>query len=140
MKAIRIHAFGDPSVLQLEEVPDPKPGAGQVLIRTKAIGVNPVDTYIRAGRYGDRPFPFTPGLDAAGLVEGTSERVYVHGSVTGTYAELIVCEKNQVHSLPEKLSFPQGAALGVPYTAAYYGLVMRGQAVKGETVLIHGAS
>ena len=87
MKAIRIHAFGGPEELKVEQAPDPKPGPGQVVVRTKAIGVNPVDTYIRAGGYGDRPFPYTPGFDAAGVVESvgsevrsvkSGDRVYAH--------------------------------------------------------------
>ena len=64
MKAIRVHEFGGPQVLKLEEVADPKPGKGQVVVRVRAAGVNPVETYIRAGKYGPRAFPFTPGTDA----------------------------------------------------------------------------
>src|SRR5712691_4557909 len=65
MKAIQVHQFGEPDVLKLEEVPDPTPGAGQVVVRIKAVGVNPVETYIRAGRYGPKQFPYTPGNDGA---------------------------------------------------------------------------
>src|SRR5437016_3994807 len=149
MKAIRIHAFVGPDVLQLEEIPDPKPGPGQVLVRAKAIGVNPVDTYIRDGRYGEQSFPLTPGFDAAGIVESVGpavrsikkgDRVYAYRSVSGAYAELILCAENQVHPIPSSISFSQGAAIGVPYSTAYYGLVVRGQPVSGETVFIHGAS
>ena len=149
MKAIRIHQFGDPQVMKLEEVPDPKPGAGQVLVRVAAIGVNPVETYIRAGKYGPRQFPFTPGSDAAGTIESVGsgvtafkpgQRVYTAGSITGTYAQLALCDESQVHPLPEKISFDQGAALGVPYGTAYYALFLRAKAMAGETVLVHGAS
>lgn len=149
MKAIRIHAFGGPEVLKVEDAPDPKPGPGQVLVRAKAIGVNPVDTYSRAGLYGARPFPFTPGLDAAGVIEAigagvsstkVGDRVFLYRSITGAYAELVLCQENQVHLLPKKLSFAQGAAIGVPYATAYFALFNRGQAKTGETVLIHGAS
>src|SRR5437588_2042380 len=124
MKAIRVHQFGGPEVLKLEEVADPKPGKGQVLVRVRAAGVNPVETYVRAGKYGPRAFPFTPGTDAAGAVESVGEgvtdlkpgqRVYTNGSMSGTYAELALCNRDQVHPLPEKVSFGQGAALGVPY-------------------------
>ena len=71
MKAIRVHQYGGPEVLQLEDVPDPTPGAGQVLVRVKAAGVNPYDTYMRAGSYGatNPTLPFTPGSDAAGVIE-----------------------------------------------------------------------
>lgn len=149
MKAIRVHEFGDPSVLKLEEVPTPKPGPGQVLVRVDAIGVNPVETYIRAGKYGPRQFPFTPGTDAGGVVEQVGpgvtkfrlgDRVYTSGSITGAYAQKALCAEAQVHSLPQKISFAQGAALGVPYATAYRALLLRGQAKAGETVLVHGAS
>lgn len=149
MKAIRVHQFGDPDVLKLEEVPDPKPGPGQVLVRVKAIGVNPVETYVRAGKYGPRQFPFTPGTDAAGVVEAVGDgvktvkpgqRAYTAGSITGTYAELALCDETQVHPLPDKISFEQGAAVGVPYATAYYALFLRAKGMAGETVLINGAS
>ncbi len=149
MKAIRVHEFGGPEVLRLEDVPEPRPGKGQVLVRVEAIGVNPVDTYIRAGTYPvKKTFPYTPGLDAAGVIEAVGEevghrrigeRVYVAGSLSGTYAELVLCREAQVHPLPEKVSFAQGAALGVPYGAAWYGLYLAG-ARPGEFLLVHGAS
>src|SRR4051812_39723477 len=75
MKAIRVHAFGEPDVLQLEDLPDPTPGPGQVALRVKAIGVNPVETYIRAGKYGPRQFPYTPGDDCAGVIEKVGDGV-----------------------------------------------------------------
>ncbi len=150
MKAIQVQAFGDPDVLTIVEVPDPKPGAGQILVRVHAIGVNPVETYIRSGKYPVLPSrPYTPGNDAAGVVEAVGEgvtgvpvgaRVYVYGSLTGTYAELAVCERSQVYLLPDKISFSQGAAIGTPVGAAWRALFHRGHATPGETVLIHGAS
>ena len=149
MKAVRVHEFGEPQVMKLEEVPNPNPGPGQVLVRVRAIGVNPVETYIRAGKYGPRQFPFTPGTDASGIVESVGagvtslrpqQRVYTAGSLSGTYAELALCEEAQVHPLPEKISFAQGAAIGVPYGTAYYALFVRAKAMAGETVLVHGAS
>lgn len=149
MRAIRVHQFGEPSVMQLEDVPDPRPSEGQVLIRAHAIGVNPVDTYIRGGIYGKRDMPYTPGMDAAGVVEAvgggvtkykTGDRVYVFGSLTGTYAALVLCKESQVYPLPDRISFEQGSALGVPYATAYRAMFMRGRAVAGETILVHGAS
>ena len=149
MKAIRVHEFGPPEVMILEEVTQPQPGQDEILIDVRAAGVNPVDTYIRSGRYGDRNFPFTPGLDAAGVVVevgdtiedfAPNQRVYICGSVTGTYAEQVLCKPSQVRLLPDSLSFEQGAALGVPYITAYRGLFQRARAERGETVLIHGAS
>jgi NADPH2:quinone reductase len=151
MKAIQVHEFGGPEVLRLEEVPKPQPGPGEVLIRMHAIGVNPVETYIRAGTYARLPpLPYTPGNDGAGVVEqiGDSvtefkpgDRVYTGGSLTGsTYAEFALCKTAQVHPLPANVSFAQGAAMGTPYATAYRGLLQRADAKPGETVLVHGAS
>jgi NADPH2:quinone reductase len=150
MKAIRVHEFGDPGVLRLEEASKPRPGPGQVLVRMHAIGVNPVETYIRAGTYPQKPaLPYTPGNDGAGVVEQVGadlnefkpgDRVYVAGSISGTYAEFALCKTAQVHPLPANASFAQGAAMGTPYATAYRGLFQRAQAKPGETVLIHGAS
>lgn len=152
MKSIRIHTFGGPEVMQLEDVADPQPQADQVVVRLRAVGINPVETYIRAGVYGPRAMPFTPGSDGAGEVESVGanvknlkvgQRVYVaftpQGN-SGTYAEKVVCAANSVFALPENISFAQGAALGVPYATAFRGLFQRGGARAGETVLIHGAS
>ncbi|HEY6871773.1 MAG TPA: NADPH:quinone reductase [Geobacteraceae bacterium] len=150
MKAVRIHEFGAPEVMRLEEVPDPVPGPGQVVVRVAAAGVNPVDTYIRAGFY--RPglkLPHTPGLDGAGTIVAVGpevkhrrvgERVYVAWSISGTCAEQVLCKEFQTHPLPEGISFAQGAAIGVPYGAAFRALFQRGRALPGETVLVHGAS
>jgi NADPH:quinone reductase len=149
MKAIRIHAFGDPDVMKLEDVPEPRAGPGQVLVANRAIGVNPVDTYIRAGKYGPREFPYTPGFDSAGVVEAVGEgvkkrkagdRVYVSRSVTGTYAEKCVVDQAHAYPLPDNVTFEEGAAIGVPYGTAFRALHYRGQAQPGETVLIHGAT
>jgi len=148
MKAIRVHQFGGPEVLKLEDVPDPLPGDGQVVVRVRAIGINPVETYVRAGKYGPRQFPYTPGSDAAGEVKAVGagvrfkpgQRVYTAGSISGTYAELALCNEAQVHPLAEKISFEQGAAMGVPYATAYYGLFLRACPRAGEIVFVHGAS
>src|SRR5690348_13479012 len=149
MKAIRVHEFGGPEALRLEEVPDPQPGPGEVVVRVKAAGVNPVDTYIRSGNYGERPLPYTPGTDAGGIVEAVGpdvsgfapgDRVYTAGSVTGTYAELALCKAGNVHPLPNGVTFAQGAGVNVPYATAFRGLFRRAQAVAGESLLVHGAS
>jgi NADPH2:quinone reductase len=150
MKAITVKEFGGPEVLRLEEVATPKPGPNQVLVRVHAGGVNPVETYIRAGKYARLPeLPYTPGNDGAGVVEQVGadvsefkagDRVYTGGSLSGTYAELALCKKEQVHRLPENVSFTQGAAMGTPYATAYRGLFQRANAKPGETVLVHGAS
>ena len=149
MKAIRVYEFGGPDVLRLEDVPDPQPAQGQVLIRVAAAGVNPVDTYVRAGQYGPKPFPYTPGTDVAGTIEAVGngvttarvgDRVYAWVRPDGASAEQVVCAVTDVHVLPPRLSFAQGAAVGVPYATAYRALFVRGEARPFETVLIHGAS
>lgn len=150
MKAIRVHQFGGPEVMKLEELPDLHPGPGEVVVRVKAVGVNPVDTYIRSGAYASKPaLPYTPGMDAAGIVEAVGQgvarfvsgaRVYVAGTLSGAYAEQARCKESQVHPLPEKISFAQGAAVNIPYATAYRALFHRARALPGETVLVHGAS
>ncbi len=150
MKAIVVKEFGGPEVLRLETAADPTPGWEQVVVRLAAIGVNPVDTYIRSGAYAVKPeLPYTPGVDGAGTiialgggVRGLREgdRVYLAGSLTGTYAERAVCGITHAHPLPERISFAQGAALGVPYATAHFALFSRGGARPGETVLVHGGT
>jgi NADPH2:quinone reductase len=152
MKAIRVHEFGEPEVLKLEEVPEPQVGPGQVLVKVHAVGVNPYEAYIRAGAYyaaASRPLPYIPGNDAAGVVEAVGpevkrvkvgDRVYTSATLSGAYAEKSLCLESQVHPLPPQVSFSQGAGVNVPYSAAYRALFQRGRAVPGEVVLIHGAS
>ncbi|HEY2548789.1 MAG TPA: NADPH:quinone reductase [Candidatus Acidoferrum sp.] len=150
MKAIVVHEFGGPEVLKLEEIPTPKPAAGQVLVRVHGAGVNPYDTYMRAGTYAVKPpLPYTPGSDGAGVIEavGTGvanvkpgERVYMAKTVSGAYAEYTLALETQVHRLPEKVSFTQGAGVWVPYGTAYHAIFHSAQAHASETILIHGAS
>jgi len=150
MKAIRVHEFGGPDVLRLEEVPNPTAAAGQVVVQVKAAGVNPVDTYIRAGTYAFKPpLPYTPGMDAAGIVESVGQgvtrvragdRVYTSGTMSGSYAEKMLCTEAQVHPFPAKVSFAQGAGVNIPYATAYRALFQIGLARAGETCLVHGAS
>src|SRR5262252_2685935 len=146
MKAIQVHNFGGPEVLQLEDISDLSAGPGQVVIQVRAIGVNPVDTYIRAGLHAVKPSPpYTPGSDAAGVVESIGEQVtrvkhgdsvYVAGSLSGTYAQQCLCSESQVHRLPPHLTYEQGAALGIPYATAYRALFQKGQGKPGDTVLV----
>src|SRR5712692_8320918 len=150
MKAIQVHQFGGPEVLQLQEIPTPKPGPGQVLVRVHAAGVNPYDTYMRAGTYAIKPpLPYTPGSDAAGVIEAVGEgvkkvkprdRVYTAKTITGAYAEYTLALEEQVHSLPAKVNFSQGAGVWVPYGTAYHALIHSAKAHASETVLVHGAS
>lgn len=149
MKAIRVHEFGGPEVMRYEEVPDPQPpGPGQVLVRLHAIGVNPVETYVRSGQYAALPeLPYIPGSDGAGDVvavgDGVSrlepgQRVYIAG--VPSYCELTVAPQDQVWALPDHLSYEQGAAIGIPYLTAYRAIHYVGKAQPGDWALVHGAS
>jgi NADPH2:quinone reductase len=149
MKAIVVRAFGEPDVMKLEDVPDPSAAPGQIVVRVHAVGVNPVDAYIRTGTYARKPsLPYTPGTDIAGIVErvGTNvtrvavgDRVYAHAAVGGC-AERALCDDWQAHPLPERVSFAQGAALGVPYGTAWRALFIKARGKAGDVVLVHGAS
>ena len=154
MRAIVVREFGNPDVMRVEDV-TLTPSPSQVLVRIRAAGVNPVDTYIRSGTYAIKPpLPYTPGNDAAGEVEAVGaevkgvkpgDRVYIandnSGSPrTGVYADHALVAPAQLHPLPTNVSFSQGAAIGVPYGTAVYALFKRANARAGETVFIHGAS
>jgi len=150
MKAILVENFGGPEELRLVDLPDPQPSADQILVRLHAAGVNPVETYIRSGQYAKLPtLPYIPGSEGAGEVEAVGrnvwtfrpgDRVFLAGSVTGTYAERALCTADHLFALPEEADFSHGAALGVAAATAWRGLFQRGGVQKGETILIHGAS
>jgi NADPH:quinone reductase len=121
-----------------------------VLIRVRAIGVNPVETYIRSGNYAyTGPWPYTPGHDAAGTVEAVGEgvtrvhpgdRVYTHRTLSGAYAEYALAAEGMVQRLPDRVSFAQGAALPTPYYTAYRALFERLHVRPGRALLVHGAT
>src|SRR2546427_10460221 len=134
MKAIRVHKFGGPEVLQLDDVPDPKPGPGQVVVRIRAAGVNPVDTYIRSGSYAMLPtLPYVPGNDCAGVIETVGQgvtrfkrgdRVYVMRTTTpmsGGDAVLALSEACTGHPPPANGPVSHGAGGGGPFGTAYHG-------------------
>ena len=151
MKAIEVKEFGAPDVLQLVDLEAPCPGAGEILIKVEAIGINPVETYIRAGTYPSLPaLPYIPGGNVAGIIDSCGpgvnnwkpgDRVYTCATVSGGYCEKCLCTVQQIFLLPECISFAQGAALGVPAATAWRALFIRG-AAKGteERVFVHGAS
>jgi NADPH2:quinone reductase len=153
MKAILVRRFGGPEVLELRDAPEPAAGKGQLLIDVKAIGVNPVETYVRSGAYPRKPqLPYVPGSDAAGIVSAVGagakgfkagDRVYLYAygaGSPGVYAQRVAVDAAYAFPLPKTLSFEQGAALGVPYGTAHRALFHHAGARKGEIVLIHGAS
>lgn len=150
MKAVVVENFGGPEVLQWKDVPDLSPAHDQVLVKLQVAGVNPVDTYIRSGAYARLPqLPYTPGFDGSGVIMACGSsvrgltrglRVYVSGSLTGTYAEACLCSPTQVHALPRQAPFEAGACMGIPYATASYALFHRAKVKRGQTVLIHGAT
>jgi len=154
MKAIRVHSFGGPDVLRFEDVDDPIPGPGEVIIDVRAVGVNPADTYARNGAYIILPdLPYTPGGDAGGVIAaiGPGVREFAVGDpvfigmalgfhFTGCYAQKVKRKVVDVLPLPAGVSFAEAAAFGVSYPTAHYALFARGGARAGETVFIHGAS
>jgi NADPH2:quinone reductase len=147
---MRVRKIGGPEVMRLEEGPSLSLGPGQVLMRGEAAGANPVATYVRAGQYGYNPgLPYTPGADAAGVVEAVGDgvthvkvgdRVYGARSVSGSYAEQALFDAMQVQPLPSSVTFAQGACIGIPYVTAYGALCLRAKVKRHETVLVHGGS
>ena len=139
MRAIVVHEGGGPEVLKLEEVPDPTPAEGQVLVRVEAAAVNHFDLTQRMSpeMTGATP-PFTPGLDAAGTRVDTGERVLVTGAL-GAYAELIAAPAENVRPIPDSLDAAHAAGLGVAYKTAWAGLA-DGGLEKGETLLVQAGS
>ena len=156
MRAVRVHAFGDLDSVDLrpDDLPDPTPAAGEVVVRVEAIGVNPVDTYVASGGYALKPdLPYVPGAEAAGTVaavgggvDGWSEgdRVWVAGTTAGRlrgcYADSLVTTPAMLRELDEALSFEQGAALNVAYVTAFRALIDVAKVRPGESVLVHGAT
>jgi NADPH2:quinone reductase len=150
MRAVKVQKFGPPDVLKVEEVPVPKEGQKEVLVRIYAAGVNPVETYIRSGTYPKLPqLPYTPGADAAGVIEAVGagvtkfkvgDRVFCTRKVQGSYAEYCVCADDSCWILPQRLTYAQGAGIGIPYFTAYRALFQRAKARPSDTILVHGAS
>ncbi|HEX8552752.1 MAG TPA: NADPH:quinone reductase [Abditibacteriaceae bacterium] len=149
MKAIRVYEAGAPDVMKVEEIADLQPQAGEVRVRIRAAGVNPVDTYFRSGTYPLPPSPFTPGIDGAGEIDAlgdgvtqwkVGDRVYLGLKSSGSYAEQATAQSDAIYRLPDNISFAQGAALGVPYATAYLALFSKAKAQTENVVLVHGAS
>ena len=147
MKAIRVHAHGGPEVLQYEEVPQPVPGRGEALVRIAAAGVNYIDTYHRRGLY-KVPLPFTPGVEAAGVVEAVGpevsevqvgDRVAYTGPL-GAYAEYAVVPASRLVELPEAIDFPTAAAVLLQGMTAHYLTHSTYPLKPGDTALVHAAA
>lgn len=146
MKAIRYEKFGGPEVLALEEVPTPQPGAGQVLVKIVAAGVNPADWKMRSGMFGQLPLPITPGLEGAGVVEAVGEGVSafkpgdeVFGILGGSYGEYALAGVGDIQPKPERLSFEEAAGVSVGALTAW-AAVEAAALEPGQRVLVHGAA
>lgn len=152
MKAIGIGEYGGPEVLQPMAVPQPEPGAGQLLVKVHACGVNPVDFKIRQGLFPiEAPFPRVLGFDISGIVEAVGEGVadFVVGdevfyspelSGPGGYAEYHVADVALVTFKPEGISHAEAASLPLAGMTAWQALFERGGLAQGETVLVHGGA
>ncbi len=147
MKAIQVTKTGDASVLELAELPTPQPGRGEALVRLKAAGLNFIDIYIRTGRY-ERPLPFTPGLEASGIVEAVGPDVtevkvgdrVAYTDQMGSYAEYNLVKASQLIPLPDNVSFEEGAAIPLQGMTAEYLVNEFYHIKKDDYVLIHAAA
>ena len=151
MKAVRVMRFGLEHPMELEDVPEPAPGPGEMLVRIAAAGVNPLEVAIRAGnhpRAGAMTLPYTCGTDVAGEVESVGDgveafapgdRVWGRAS-TGAYAEKGLLPAASTGKLPDSTSFAEGAALPIPLLTAWNALVVKGEAAPGDCVLVQGGA
>ena len=149
MKALRFSKFGPPSVLAIEEIPRPEPGAGEALVQVKAAAINPSDVKIIAGLFPATALPRTPGRDFSGIVvTGTRyerQEVWCSGpglgmTHDGAQAEYVTVPEEALALKPRRLSLEQAAAIGVPFITAWAALVGAAELQAGETILIMGAA
>ncbi len=147
MKAIRVHEYGGPEVLQIEDLPQPKPGPGQALVKLEAVGVNFLDVYQRRGLYkGQLPFPL--GSEGAGVVETVGPDVtdlhagdrVAYAGVPGSYADHVLAPAERLVKLPPGLDARSGAAAMLQGMTAHYLLYSSYPLKKGETCLVHAAA
>jgi NADPH:quinone reductase-like Zn-dependent oxidoreductase len=150
MRAARFHEYGPPSVLVVETVERPEPKAGEVLIRVRFAGVNPIDWKLRAGslkQYMPVTLPTIPGLDVAGTVEALGEGVRgfavgdrVFGRGASTYAEFAVAPITTIAQIPDGVSFEQAAPLHVGGVTAWLGVIDSGHVEAGQRLLVQGGA
>ncbi|MFN3705546.1 MAG: quinone oxidoreductase family protein [Thermoflexales bacterium] len=147
MKAIRVHRSGEPDVLQLEELPTPEPGPGEVLVRVEAAGLNFIDVYQRRGWYA-MPLPFTPGMEGAGVIEAIGPEVELFrpgnrvawAMTVGAYAEYALVPAERLVHVPEDITLEQAAAILLQGMTAHYLARSAFPLRKGDTALIHAAA
>ena len=151
IKAIQVHDYGHADQLKLEQIPQPEPQEGEVLVRVYAAGVNPVDWKLRSGlmkNFWLSTFPYVPGADLAGVVEkvGTGVTAFQPGqavfgrSSNGSYTEYSIAPANALALKPKTLSFDEAATIPVGATTAWQGLFDHGNLQPGQRVLILGGA
>ncbi|MFB4203282.1 quinone oxidoreductase [Arhodomonas sp. KWT2] len=147
--AIRVHEHGGPDVMRWETVDVPPPGPGEARVRHTAIGVNYIDVYFRTGLYTPPGLPFTPGMEAAGVVEAVGDgvtdiavgdRVAYAAGPPGAYAETRVTAADRLVALPESISDEQAAGMMLKGLTAQYLLRRTYRVQPGDTVLVHAAA
>ena len=153
MRAVTLEEHGGADVLQVSEIERPDPGGHEVLVEVAAAGVNPVDTYFRDGSYGVDEFPFTPGVDVAGVVSEVGEYVegfepgdpvygtgIGNGTYQGGYAEYVTVPEDRVVVLPDGVDLVEAGAAGVVAGTAWRALIDHADLDPAEFCLIHGGS
>ncbi len=154
MKAIRMHKFGGPEVLKMEDAPLPTIAGDEVLIKVYATAINPVDWKIREGQRKEKfptTFPLTPGSDVSGVIEAVGQEIKIfkkgdevysmpHPAKNGAYAEYVAIKASQVSHKPKTLSHEKAAAVPLAGLTAWQGLFDHGQLQRGQKVLIHAAA
>jgi len=149
MRAVLCEAWGEPEGLRLGEVDAPEPGPGEVRLAVHAAGVNFADILMVAGKYQEKPpFPFTPGLEAAGVVEAVGSKVtriapgdrVLALPASGAFAEAALAREDSVFAIPDAMDFVTAAGFAVTYGTAQGALDWRAQLRPGELLLIHGAA
>lgn len=149
MRAMVMEAFGAPETGVLQDLPSPTPGPGEVIVRTRAAGVNYPDLLVVEGKYQHKPpLPFTPGKELAGEITsvGTGVTRWRPGDRVmaqveyGAFAEEVVAGADQCFALPDDMAFTDAAAMGLVYQTAWFALLDRGGFKPGETVLVMGAT
>jgi NADPH2:quinone reductase len=147
MKAIRVHTPGGPDVMKLEDVPEPKAGPGQVVVKLEAAGLNYIDVYFRTGTY-KASLPLTPGLEGAGTVTQVGDGVkdlkvgdrVAYTGIPGSYAQMNVAPADRLVKLPDKLSFRDGAAAMLQGMTAHYLTRSTYPLKSGDICLVHAAA
>ncbi len=147
MKAIVVREFGGIDAMEVAEWPEPVPGAGQVLVRVKASGINFAETRMRAGNFFGQELPFVLGMESAGIVEAVGAGVTgfkagdrVFGRARGSHAEKVLMGAEHAMHLPDNLSFEQGAAIPVGWLTAWHGLITVAQLRPGQRVFIEAVA